>query len=116
MANSEIKKPRQQRNQGVTINVNPGTTARNSKLPESEPKTQQQENTEIATQEGSPPPIQKPPIFKQARIFTGGDGRTYRADPLAATVFARFNPQNYNVQPAEVVTYQDANYKRHGRI
>lgn len=116
---SEKKPPpgtgRNTRNRGTTINIHTSDT-REQRQPKSE--TEQHEDTPKPTETERTEDTPKPPIYDTVqRVYQSDAGReAHYATPLAATLFARFNPSDPREQPAEHYTFVDLRLKQRGYI
>lgn len=116
MASQEKPEARKKTPTGVTINVNAPTAPSDSKSPRTQRTPQQSENPPGDVTPGGAPEIPSKPIHRRTQVFHNESGNKLAATPVAATLFARFNPRFNNPQPAEYYTYTDNVYKRRGHI
>lgn len=117
MAGKEVTEPRKpatKRNAGTTININ---TSRPSGDRPPKDEAQQQPNPPTPTPEASPPEPPKPPLFTEPQRLQSYSPREARvASPLAATLLARFNPNDPREQPAEHAVFIDSRLRERGYI
>lgn len=66
----------------------------------------------------SPPDPPKAPLFRKPQVYPdlGGTREVHYASPLAATLFARFDPNNSEEQPAEHAVFIDTRLQQRGYI
>lgn len=103
------------RNARTTVNINLANTD-DGRQPETE--TEQRPNTAEPNQAHQPEETPKPPIYKEPQrmvIHRGNREATY-ASPLAATLFARFDPNDTREQPAEHAIFIDGRLRERGYI
>lgn len=103
------------RNAGTTINIHTSDT-RKRRQPETEveqPKDTAKPDTQV--QPDDPP---KPPIYDKPQRFplNNGPRENLIATPLAATLFARFDPNDPREQPAEHAIFIDHRLQQRGYI
>jgi len=116
MASEKKPRPRTRTTGGTSITINAGPAAARRNVPKPNAEAEQPEVAESTPSPGEPETIPGPPVHTKPKRFTLQPGQTARAEPLAATLFARFDPNRRNVQPAEFYHYSDAGLRRHGRI
>ena len=57
------------------------------------------------------------PIFQEPRLVEyNGNGKGHYASPLAASIFARFDPRERRIQPAEFWQFHDRDFAKRKRI
>ena len=69
----------------------------------------------------NPPPngaedVHRPIYSKSVPYARAAGGKAHYATPLASTLFARFDPRERRVQPAEHYVFQDRDFTKRGRI
>lgn len=103
------------RNAGTTINIH---TSNPGKRRQPETETEQPENTAKPNPAPQPDPTPKPPIYDKPQRFPHNNGprENLYATPLAATLFARFDPDDPNEQPAEHAIFIDHRLRQRGYI
>jgi len=103
------------RTDGITINVNSPRPDR--KRPD-QGELKQHEDTAKPAPASEPEAVEKPPIYdKPVRLNGHNSPREARyATPLAATLFARFDPNDPREQPAEHAIFVDRRLRTRGYI
>lgn len=111
---SQPGKPAIKRNAGTTININTDNSKRDGP-PEAEIK--QQPSSPASIEETGPQDPPKAPLFREPQRLQSYSPREARyASPLAATLFARFNPNDPTEQPAEHAVFIDPRLSKRGFI
>ena len=81
---------------------------------------QQPDNTAEPAKTGSTPEVkERPPIYKEPQRlnnFAFGPDQPRLATPLAATLLARFDPNDPREQPAEHAVFIDSRLRKRGYI
>lgn len=101
------------RTAGTTININ---TMDTGKPRQPEPKTEQHTDTAPAPAAPGPEEAPKPPVFTKPITYSHTNREAVYASPLAATLFARFDPNYTGVQPCEFAVFEDIRLKQRGFI
>lgn len=116
MESEKKSQTRQTTSGGVTINLNTDPTVSSSKPPKPQRTPKQSEDTTSNVETSGAQTAPQPIIHRTPQRIYNTSGNQLTATPLAATLFARFNPRFNNPQPAEYYTYTDNVYKRRGHI
>lgn len=103
------------RNAGTTINIH---TTNPGKRRQPETETKQPNDTAKPDPTAKPDEPAKPPIYDKPQRFPlhNGPRENLVATPLAATLFARFDPNDPTEQPAEHAIFIDHRLRQRGYI